>query len=327
MKAIVQHAYGSADVLKPEDIPPPAAQDDQVLIKVYTAALNPLDWRMLKGVPLIFRKMMKLRTPTPAHPVGIGRDVAGVVEGLGKNVARFQTGDEVFGTCEASVAEYVCAKESGLAKKPVEVTFEQAAATPVAGLTALQGLRDRGKVQSGQSVLINGASGGVGTFAVQLAKHFGADVTGVCSTRNVELVKSIGADVVIDYTQSDFTKGEKRYDFIFECVGSKTFAECRRVLQPAGRFVGIGAPHDISMTEIAGSMIKNAALSLAGSQKASTFIAKSNHADLALLGELIATGKIAPVIDRRYALPETAEAIRYLEQGHARGKVVIAVSG
>ena len=326
MKAIVQHAYGSANVLKPEDIPTPAPKDDQVLIKVHAAALNPLDWRMMKGVPFVFRKMMKLRQPTPAHPVGIGRDVAGVVEAVGKNVAHFQAGDEVFGTCEASVAEYACAKESALVNKPAEVTFEQAAATPVAGLTALQGLRDRAKLQTGQAVLINGASGGVGTFAVQLAKHLGAHVTGACSTRNVELVKSIGADAVIDYTQSDFTKGEKRYDFIFECVGSKTFAECRPVLQPAGRFVGIGAPHDVSMIEIASSMIKNAALSLAGSQKASTFIAKSSQADLTLLGELIATGKIAPVIDRRYALPETAEAIRYLEQGHARGKVVIAVS-
>src|SRR5437762_6577985 len=210
MKAIVYHSYGSADVLKLEDIQQPVPRDDQVLIKVRAAALNPLDWRMMKGVPLPFRVMMRMHTPSIAQPIGIGRDVAGVVEAIGKDVTQFKIGDEVFGLCEAEVAEYACAKTKGLVAKPEALTFEQAAAIPVAGLTALQGLRDKGKVQPGQRVLINGAAGGVGTFAVQIAKSLGAEVTGVCSATNVEMVLSIGADKVIDYTQEDFTKSDQR---------------------------------------------------------------------------------------------------------------------
>jgi len=247
MKAIVYRRYGSAEVLKCEDIPKPVPNDDQVLIKVRAAALNPLDWRMMGGVPVLIRKLMKIKTPSDAQPVGIGRDVAGVVEAVGKSVTQFRPGDEVFGNCEAGVAEYACTKESALVAKPQALTFEQAAAIPVAGLTALQGLR-KGKVQAGQKVLINGAAGGVGTFAVQVAKSFGAEVTGVCSGANVEMVMSIGADKVIDYTQEDFTKGAERYDVILECAGTKPFSESRRVLTPEGRYVIVGGGHDITMT-------------------------------------------------------------------------------
>jgi NADPH:quinone reductase-like Zn-dependent oxidoreductase len=325
MKAIVYHRYGSADVLQLEEIDKPAPKDEEVLIKVRAAALNPLDWRMLKGVPLVFRKMMKVHTPTAEHPVGIGRDVAGVVEAVGKNVTQFKIGDEVFGTCAEAVAEYVCAKEAGMVHKPAALTFEQAAAIPVAGLTALQGLR-KGNVQAGQKVLVNGAAGGVGTFAVQIAKSMGAEVTGVCSGASIEMVTSIGAEKVIDYTQEDFVKDRETYDVIFECVGNKSFAEGRNVLTENGRFFMIGAPHDISMLDILTELIKAKAMSAFSKKKAPSFIAKSNQADLTVLGEMIATGKISPVIDRRYKLAETADAVRYLEAGHAHGKVVILVA-
>jgi NADPH:quinone reductase-like Zn-dependent oxidoreductase len=325
MKAIVYHSYGAADLLKCEDIAKPIPKDDQVLIKVRAAALNPLDWRMMGGVPLPFRIMMKMATPTAERAVGIGRDVAGVIEAVGKSVTEFKVGDEVFGTCEAAVAEYACAKESGLVEKPAEITFEQAAAIPVAGLTALQGLRDKGRVQTGQQILINGAAGGVGTFAVQVAKSLGAEVTGVCSGTNVEMVLSIGADKVIDYTQEDFTKGTKRYDVILECVGNKPFSECRPVLKPEGRYVIVGGGHDITMTSIIGSALKTLAQSALSRQKAVMFIARSSQPDLTFLGELIATGKMRPVIDRACKLEETPEALAHLERGHARGKVVIDV--
>jgi NADPH:quinone reductase-like Zn-dependent oxidoreductase len=323
MQAIVYYRYGSADVLQLEEIEKPVPRDEEVLIKVRAAALNPLDWRMLKGVPFIIRKMMKVGTPTAKHGVGIGRDVAGVVEAIGRKVTQFKVGDEVFGACASAVAEYACAKESGLAAKPVELSFEQAAALPVAGLTALQGLR-RGNVQPGQKVLINGASGGVGTFAIQIAKSLGAEVTGVCSATNVEMVESIGADKVIDYTQEDFIRGAERYDFILECVGNK-LSECRRVLTANGKYIMVGAPHDVTMPTIMTTMVKAMVLSLFSQQKALTFIAKASQPDLAQLGELAATGKINPIIDRRYPLAETREAVRYLEAGHARGKVVIVV--
>ena len=231
----------------------------------------------------------------------------------------------MFGACEATVSEYACARESRLVIKPVNVTFEQAASVPVAGLTALQGLRDKGQIQTGQKVLINGAAGGVGTFAVQIAKSFGADVTGVCSTRNVGLVRSIGAGAVIDYTQEDFTKLGGAYDLILDCVGNYTFSTCRRVLNPKARYVIVGAPHDGSMIGIMAPAIKSIVLSWFVSQKAVMFVAKSSQKDLTLLGELMATGKVTPVIDRRYALSDVADAIRYLEGGHARGKVIISL--
>jgi NADPH:quinone reductase-like Zn-dependent oxidoreductase len=327
MKAIVYHSYGSADLLNCEDIATPIPKDDQVLIKVQAAALNPLDWRMMGGVPLPFRIMMKMATPTAERAVVIGRDVAGVIEAVGKSVTQFKVGDEVFGTCEAAVAEYTCTKESAVVAKPERLTFEQAASIPVAGLTALQGLRDKGRVQAGQQVLINGAAGGVGTFAVQIAKSLGAEVTGVCSGSNVEMVRSIGADKVIDYTQEDFTKGAEGYDVILECAGNKTFSECRRMVKPGGRYVIVGGPHDVTMTTIMASALKTLAQSSVSRQKAVMFIARSSQLDLAFLGELIVTGKVMPVIDRVCKLDETPEAVRYLEKGHARGKVVIAVAG
>ena len=326
MKAIVYRRYGSAEVLKCEDIPKPVPNDDQVLVKVRAAALNPLDWRMMGGVPFLIRKVMKMKTPSDAQPVGIGRDVAGVVEAVGKNVNQFRTGDEVFGNCEAGVAEYACTKASALVAKPEALTFEQAAAIPVAGLTALQGLR-KGKIEAGQKVLINGAAGGVGTFAVQLAKTFGAEVTGVCSGSNVEMVLSIGADKVIDYTQEDFTKGAERYDIILECVGNKPFSECRRVLKPEGRYVIVGGGHDITMMTIMTSALKTVAASSVSKQKAVMFMAKSSQQDLAFLAELIATGKMTSVTERTYRLEETSDALAHLERGHARGKVVVQVAG
>jgi NADPH:quinone reductase-like Zn-dependent oxidoreductase len=326
MKAIVYHGYGAADLLRCEDIAKPIPKDDQVLIKVRAAALNPLDWRMLGGVPLPFRIMMKMATPTAERAVGIGRDVAGVIEAVGKSVTQFKVGDEVFGTCEAAVAEYCCTKESAVVAKPEALTFEQAASIPVAGLTALQGVRDKGKVRSGQQVLINGAAGGVGTFAVQIAKSLAAEVTGVCSGTNVEMVRSIGADKVIDYTQEDFTKGGELYDVILECVGNKPFSECRPVLKPEGRYVIVGGGHDITMIGIMASALKTVAQSALGRQKAVMFIARSSQPDLAFLGNLIATGKMRPVIDRTCKFEETPEAVAYLEKGHARGKVVIDVA-
>jgi NADPH:quinone reductase-like Zn-dependent oxidoreductase len=323
MKAIVYHEYGSADVLKCEEIEKPVPKDDEVLIKVHAASVNPLDWRLMEGNPLFLRLFLGLRKPRLGRP---GVDVSGEVEAVGRNVTRFKLGDAVFGACSGAFAEYVCTAESKIAMKPDNLTFEQAASVNVAGLTALQGLRDKGKIQPGSKVLVNGAAGGVGTFAVQIAKWFGAHVTGVCSSRNIEMVRSIGADEVIDYTQQDFTTSDQRYDLILDCVGNHSFSECRRVLNPDGRLVGVGAPHDVSMMAILASLIKDQVLSIFGSQKAVIFIAKASQEDLKLLGELIASGKLKPVIDRHYGLSEARDAVRHLEEGHARGKVIIQVS-
>ena len=324
MKAIVYHEYGSADVLKCEEIEKPTPKDNEVLIKIRAASVNPLDWRLMAGKPTVLRLFFGLREPRKGRP---GVDVAGEVESVGKSVKQFKPGDKVFGGCSGSFAEYTCSAETNLALLPDSVTFDQAASVNVAGLTALQGLRDKGKIQRGKKVLINGAAGGVGTFAVQLAKTFGAEVTGVCSTRNVELVKSIGAEYVIDYTKEDFTKSGTSYDLILECVGNKSFSDCRPVLTANGRLVGIGAPHDPSMLLMLGQAIKDSLVSLFRSQKAVMFIAKSSRKDLDSIGELIATGKITPVIDRHYSLNEAANAVRHVAEGHARGKVVIRVDG
>jgi NADPH:quinone reductase-like Zn-dependent oxidoreductase len=267
----------------------------------------------------IMTKLLKLGGGRP------GVDVAGEIAAVGKNVAQFKPGDKVFGGGRGAFAEYATTREKSIVTKPENVTFERAASVYVAGLTALQGLRDKGKLQSGQRVLINGAAGGVGTFAVQIAKVFGANVTGVCSTRNLEMVRSIGADHVIDYTQEDFTRIEQRYDLILECAGNRSFSECRRVLNTAGRFVMVGAPHELSVIGILAPLIKAPLLSLFLSQKAVTFIAKASQDDLTLLGNLIAGGQLKPVIDSRHSLSETSEAIRHLAKGHARGKVIIAV--
>lgn len=326
MRAAIYTSYGPPDVVQITDVQKPVPKDDEVLIKVRAASVNPLDWRLMKGKPVILRLFFGLRKPRLGRP---GVDVAGEIEAVGTNVTQFKPGDEVFGACRGAFAEYVCTAASKVAKKPDNVTFEQAASVNVAGLTALQGLRDKGKIRPGSKVLINGAAGGVGTFAVQIAKSFGAHVTGVCSTRNVDMVRSIGADEVIDYTQHDFTTSDltsnQRYDLILDCVGNHSFSACRRVLNPNGRFVGVGAPHDVSMLALLAPMIKDLLLSVFGSQKAVMFIAKSSQDDLTLLGQLIATGKLKPVIDRSYSLNDAADAVRHVEEGHARGKVVITL--
>src|SRR5437867_3045599 len=324
MKAIVYSNYGSPDVLKCEEIEKPVPKDNEVLIRVRAASLNPVDGHLMRG-PYPLRLMTGLRKPKNAR---LGVDVAGQVEAVGRNVTLFKPGDEVFGACRAALAEYACASESRLVVKPNKVTFEQAASVPVAGLTALQGLHDQGKIQPGQKVLINGATGGVGTFAVQIAKSFGAEVTGVCSTRNVDLVRSIGADHVIDYTKEDFTKTEQRYDLIFDLVGNHSFSERRRILNQNGICVmaGLGGAgwHEGFASRLLGEL--NGYLrSRFTSQKFIAYIAQFNKADMSILADLLQSGKVKPVIDRTFKFSETADALRYLETGHARGKVVVAV--
>ena len=338
MKAIVYHNYGSPDVLQYEEIEKPAPEDNEVLIKVRAASVNPLDRGELKGVPYIFRIVSGLRKPEATRPGRPGVDVAGQVEAVGRNVTHFKPGDEVFGVCisnpqasgvkvwvhhQGAFAEYACVPESTLVLKPNNVTFEQAASVPVAALTALQGLRDKGHIQPGQKVLIHGAGGGVGTFAVQIAKSFGADVTGVSGTGNVDMVRSIGADQVVDYIQEDFTKSGQRYDLIFDCYASHPLSACRRVLNPRGVYVGIGTPVNAGGIGILARLIQMLLLTRLTSQKLITFLAKPSKEDLTVLQELMAAGKVTPVIDKRYSLSEVPEAIRYLEEGHARGKIVI----
>ena len=332
MKAMAYHEYGTPDVLKCEEVENPVPNDNQVLIKVHAAAVNPLDCGLMKGEPYFMRFLFGFPKPKVTRP---GRDVAGEVQAVGRGVTRFKPGDEVFGVCTAggwmnkcdgAFAEYACTLETGLAMKPDNVTFEQAAAAPIAALTALQGLRDKGQIKPGQKVLINGAAGGVGTFAVQIAKALGAEVTGVCSTRNVEMVRRIGADDVVDYTQMDFTKSAEKCDLIFDLVGNHPFVELRRVLVPHGIFVGagvVGAPK--SIVGMLGGLISTIVVSLFVSQRYATFVAKANADDLNVIRELMASGKVIPVVDRVFDLSETAEAMRYQDQGHARGKVIITV--
>jgi NADPH:quinone reductase-like Zn-dependent oxidoreductase len=323
MKAIVYHRYGSPDVLKCEEIEKPTPGDDEVLIRVRAASVNPADWRLMRGSPYIVRMLFGLSKPSITRPGRPGADVAGQVEAVGRTVTQFKPGDEVFGSCRGAFAEYACTSESKLAVKPDNVTFEQAASVPVAALTALQGLRDKGHIQPGQKVLINGAAGGVGTFAVQIAKRFGADVTGVCSTRNVEMVRSLGADRVIDYTRDDFTRNGQRYDLILDNVGNHSLSACRRVLNPKGVLVIAGGPKKGWIVLL--RALKALVLSRFVSHKMFLFIARINTTDLTTMGELMEGGKVTPVIDRRYRLSEVPEAIRYLEEGHARGKVVITL--
>src|SRR2546429_8581576 len=280
MKAAIYTSYGLPDVVRITDVGKPVPKDDEVLIKVRAASVNPLDWRLMKGEPRVLRLFFGLRKPRLGRP---GVDAAGEVEAVGGNVTQFKPADGWFGACRGAFAEYACTGESKLAMKPDDVTFEQAASVNVAGLTALQGLRDKGKIQPGSKVLINGAAGGVGTFAVQIAKTFGADVTGVCSARNIDMVRSIGADEGIDYTRSDFITSNQRYDLILECVGNHSFSACRRVLNPVGRFVMVGAPHDLSVLGLLAPMIKTVLLSAFVNQKAVMFIAKSSQDDLTLL--------------------------------------------
>ena len=324
MKAIVNCEYGIEN-LQLRELEKPTPNDNEVLVRVRAASINPVDGHLIRGAwPM--RPMTGLRKPKSTR---FGTDVAGTVEAVGKNVTDFKPGDEVFGAKNGAVAEYVCVKaDKAVVLKPANVTFEQAGSVAVAGLTALQGLRDKGHIQAGQKVLINGASGGVGTFAVQIAKASGAEVTGVCSTRNVDLVRSIGADHVIDYTKEDFTTRPERYDLIFDLVGNHSLAERKQVLTPNGICVlgGVGGAglHPGSWGRMLGNF-KSAFLSKFGNQQFVFYIAKLTKDDLTVLRDLMQSGKVAPVIDRTYKLSETQAAVRYLEEGHARGKVVITI--
>jgi NADPH:quinone reductase-like Zn-dependent oxidoreductase len=324
MKAILHCEYGGPEVLTLADVEKPIPTDNQILVRVRAASLNPLDLT-IRG-PLLLRPLFGMRKPKDSR---LGVDYAGVVEVVGKNVTQFKPGDEVFGGKNGALVQYVCVlADRSVVLKPANMTFEQAASVPVAAITALQGLRDKGKIQAGQKVLVNGASGGVGTFAVQIAKSFGTEVTGVCSTRNVDLVRSIGADHVIDYTKEDFTKADQRYDLIFDLVGNHSFSERRRVLNQNGICVmaGIGGAgwHDGMAMRSAGEL--NAYVgSRFVSQKFIAYIAQFNKKDMMVLADLMQSGKMTPVIDKTYKLSETADALRYLEQGHARGKVVVTV--
>ncbi len=324
MKAIIYTEYGSPDVLRFTDAARPVPKDDQVLVKIRAAAINPLDWHFLRGTPHLLRLIIGWRRPK--NP-GLGVDLAGEVEAVGKNVTRFRPGDAVFGMCRGALAEYACAAERSLAPKPANVTFEQAAAVTVAAISALQGLRDKGRVQPGQRVLINGAAGGVGTFAVQLARWLGAEVTGVCSTRNADLVRSIGAHHVVDYTREDFTQGGPRFDLILDMIGNHSLAGLRRALTAKGVLVPVGAPDSGGWLEPLPGMIGSGIAALFMSQSLRPLLARLSGPDLVVLQELLQTGKIIPVIDRSYPLREAPDAIRYLETGRARGKIVITVPG
>lgn len=322
MKAIIQRSYGSPDVLELQEVDKPIVKDDEVLVRVHAASVNQADWFLLTGTPYIARMAFGVFKPKRGIP---GRDVAGRVEAVGRNVAQFQIGDEVFGEQDGGAyAEYVCVPEDQISLKPANLTFEQAAAVPLAAITALQGLRDVGRVEPEHKVLINGASGGVGTFAVQIAKSFGAEVTGVCSTRNVEMVRSIGADQVIDYTREDFTRNGRQYDVIFDLVGKHSLSACRRALTPNGTLVmssGNGSRWFGPMPRIVTAL----ALSPFMRQKMVPLVAKQTQEDLVALKEIIEAGKVTPVMDRRYRLDEAPEALRHHGEGHARGKSVITV--
>jgi len=315
MKAIVALKYGSPDVLELVDIEKPTPKDYQVLLKVHAASVNAYDWHMLEGKPFLARLMggglLKPRNKMP------GSDIAGRIEAVGSNVKEFHVGDEVFGFCVGGFAEYACAREDLLVLKPTNVTFEEAAATPLAGLTALQGLRDKGEIQPGQKVLINGASGGVGTFAVQIAKSFGAEVTAVCSTGKMDTARSIGADHVIDYTKEDFTRSGQRYDLILATAGHHSIFDYKRALSPKGIYIFVGGSRMIQ------TMTMGPLISKMGNKKMGFFIMKPNKKDLVFMKDLLEAGKVKPVIDRRYPLSEVPEALRYLEEGHAKGKIVI----
>ncbi|MBK8900580.1 MAG: NAD(P)-dependent alcohol dehydrogenase [Anaerolineaceae bacterium] len=321
MKAIVCSEYGSPDVLRLEEVEKPIPGDDEVLIRVHAASANPLDWHLMRGAPFIARLDNGLLKPKNQI---LGADVAGVVEAIGRNVTEFKPGDAVFGDIfPGGFAEYVCAAEKHLALKPANLSFEAAAAVPVVAFTALQGLR-HGQIQPGQKVLVNGASGGVGTFAVQIAKSFGTEVTGVCSTRNLEMVCSIGADHVIDYTQEDFTKTGQQYDLIYDAVGNRSVADYKRALRPQGSCVIAGFT---TLGRLFQHVVLGAWVSMTGNKKVGLMgTAQSDKDDLLFIKKLLEDGKVVPVIDRRYPLSETAAAIRYLEKGHARGKVIITVA-
>jgi NADPH:quinone reductase-like Zn-dependent oxidoreductase len=325
MKAVIQDEYGSAAVLETRDIDRPEIGDDEVLVRVRAAGVNPGDWAIVSGLPYIARPVYGLRKPKNAVR---GTDVAGTVEAVGADVTRLQPGDEVFGWCDelgGAFAEYASVSEDALAPKPANLTFEQAAAVPMAGFVALQALRDHGNVRAGQKVLVNGASGGIGTFAVQIAKSLGAEVTGVCSTRNVGLVRSIGADHVIDYTREDFTRSGQQYDVILDNVANHSLSELRRALTPTGTLVPNGGGFDNHWFAGSGRVISAHVLNRFVSHTLRPFLVSPKLEDLVVLKELIEAGKVTPVIDRAYPLGETPEAIGHVGGGHARGKVVITV--
>ncbi len=317
MKAILFTEYGSPDVLQLKEVEKPAPKDNEVLVKVYAASANPADWHTMRGEPFLARLVNGLLKPKNSR---LGADVSGRVEAVGKNVTQFQAGDEVFGELQlsdlGSFAEYICAHEDTFALKLSKLTFEQAAAVPLAAFTALQGLRDKGQIKSGQKVLINGASGGVGTFAVQIAKSFGTEVTAVCSTQNLDMVRSIGADHVIDYTKEDFTDNGQRYDLIFDAVGNRSVSDLKRALSPNGICSVAGFT---SLPRLFQTMF------FGGKKVGLMETASANKKDLLIIKELLESGKIVPVIDRTYTLKEVPEAIRYLETGRAKGKVVVTV--
>jgi NADPH:quinone reductase-like Zn-dependent oxidoreductase len=321
MKAIVYTEYGSPDVLQFKEVVKPTPKDNEVLIKVHAASLNAADWHYMRADPFLIRPTSGLLKPKNTL---LGADVAGRVEAVGRTVTQFKPGDEVFGDLSESgrgtFAEYVCASENALVLKPANLSFEEAAAVPLAAVTALQGLR-KGQIQPGQKVLINGASGGVGMFAVQIAKALGAEVTAVCSTRNLDIVRSIGADHVIDYTKEDFTQNGRRYDLILAANGYHSISDYRRVLTPKGTYVMTGG----TTAQLSEAMLKGPWMSRNG-QKMGNLLAKPNKEDLAFIKELLESGKVKPVIDRCYPLREVPDAIRYLEEGHAQGKVVITVA-
>ncbi|MFE4582897.1 NAD(P)-dependent alcohol dehydrogenase [Streptomyces chartreusis] len=325
MKAVIQDRYGSADVLEFRDVDRSVPTADEVLVRVHAASVNAYDWHLMHGDPVIGRTMMGFRRPKA--PVR-GRDFAGVVEAVGSGVTGLKPGDEVYGEADGAFAEYVCARADDVGPKPANLTFEQAAAIPLAGNTALIGLRDVARVQPGQTLLVNGASGGVGTFAVQLGKAYGAEVTAVCSTRNVDMVRSLGADRIIDYTQEDFTRGEARYDVVLDLVGNHSLGEFRRVLNPVGTLVlsGGGVYEGGSVVGPMGLFIKRRLVApFARNHRLLEIAARQSTANLEALRELAESGKIAPVVERTYPLSEAAEAIRYLEVEHARAKVVVTV--
>lgn len=320
MKSVSYRCYGAPDVLEYKDSAKPYIGDDEILVKVYAAAVNPLDWHYMRGTPYLMRLMSGLGAP---KHTGIGRDFSGIVESVGTNITKFKAGDEVFGGASAAFAEYITIREEhALVLKPSNMTFQQAASVPVAGITALQALRDKGNVQAGQKVLINGASGGVGTFAVQIAKSFGAEVTGVCSTRNLDMVRSLGADYVIDYKKEDYTTNGVQYDLIIDMIGNHSLLENRKSLTPEGTMVMIGQEKGNWIAPLKGP-VSALIISPFVDQKFVMFIAQLKKDDLETLGNLMQEGKVTPVIKKRYPLSEVAEAIRFSEKGHAQGKIII----
>jgi NADPH:quinone reductase-like Zn-dependent oxidoreductase len=320
MKAIVHDRYGPPDVLELREVEKPPLADDGLLVRVHAASVNIFDWHMLIGMPYLARIQAGLRKPKSG---AVGVDFAGTVEAVGEDVQGYQPGDEVFGARGGAFAEYVCVRKV-VATKPANVTFEQAAAVPLAGITALQGLRDKGRIQAGQKVLINGASGGVGSLAIQIATSFGAEVTAVCSTRNVDTARSLGAEHVIDYTQEDFTRAGRRYDLILDIAGNRSWSDCKRALEERGILVMVGGPKTNRWVGPLGLGVRRRLASLAGSRKVvAPFLAKLTKEDLAVLRDLLEAGKLTPFIERRYELSEAPEALRYVGPGHARGKVIV----